>query len=54
MAENMMNSAHKATNERYRNEYDRIFKKQSATQKRRKRKAGLHPIQNRSKDQGEG
>jgi hypothetical protein len=26
MAENMMNSAHKATNEVYRNEYDRIFK----------------------------
>ncbi len=25
MAENMMNSAHKATNECYRNEYDRIL-----------------------------
>jgi hypothetical protein len=27
VAQNMMNSNHKATNENYRNEYDRIFRK---------------------------
>jgi len=27
MAENMMNKAHKATNEEYRNGFDRIFRK---------------------------
>jgi len=26
MAENMMNSAHKSTNDKYREEYDRIFR----------------------------
>lgn len=36
MAENMMNKAHKATNKNYRDNYDRIFRKEKDEQQKQK------------------
>lgn len=35
MAENMMNSEHKATNKKYREQYDRIFNKGEINKKKK-------------------